>query len=197
MVDAILEATIELLVEEGPQTTTNRIAERAGVSVGSLYRYFPNKDALFDGAAERYATRILSVVESLEFRPGVIPPTAAVRETVLRVLAVDDEFPGLGAVLNRMRFAGRPFPAMDAMEQRAEQLVLEALASIWPRGGRPIAAVATVGIRAFSATMRVNHAFRPSEFSRPGFIDELVHLFSAYMDGVRDTQSEGTTPPEP
>ena len=46
-VDAIVEATTQVLLEEGyDQFTTARAAERAGVSVGSLYQYFPNKAAL-------------------------------------------------------------------------------------------------------------------------------------------------------
>jgi AcrR family transcriptional regulator len=46
-VAAILEAATQLLVERGLSgLTTDRIAERAGVSVGSLYQYFPNKDAI-------------------------------------------------------------------------------------------------------------------------------------------------------
>ena len=44
MVEAILEATIRVLVERGYEgATTITIAARAGVSVGSLYQYFPNK----------------------------------------------------------------------------------------------------------------------------------------------------------
>ena len=42
-----MQAGRQLLGSEGPKSlTTNRIAERAGVSIGSLYRYFPNKDAV-------------------------------------------------------------------------------------------------------------------------------------------------------
>ena len=45
--DAVLEAAARILVEEGRSAlTTNRIAERAGVSVGSLYQYFPGKEAI-------------------------------------------------------------------------------------------------------------------------------------------------------
>ena len=44
---AILEAAARILEEEGARPiTTNRVAERAGVSVGSLYQYFPNRDAI-------------------------------------------------------------------------------------------------------------------------------------------------------
>ena len=46
-VEAILQATRKVIAAEGREgTTTNRIAEVAGVSIGSLYQYFPNKDAL-------------------------------------------------------------------------------------------------------------------------------------------------------
>jgi AcrR family transcriptional regulator len=45
-VQAILTATTHILTEDGyDQLTTNRVAERAGVSIGSLYQYFPNKEA--------------------------------------------------------------------------------------------------------------------------------------------------------
>jgi AcrR family transcriptional regulator len=45
--DAILEATTHILIEKGyAATTTNHIAERAGISIGSLYQYFPNTEAI-------------------------------------------------------------------------------------------------------------------------------------------------------
>jgi AcrR family transcriptional regulator len=53
-VDAIVEATTQILQAEGfDHFTTARVAERAGVSVGSLYQYFPNKAALASAVVER------------------------------------------------------------------------------------------------------------------------------------------------
>ena len=47
LVAAILEAAVQVLASEGAQRfTTTRVAEKAGVSVGSLYQYFPNKAAI-------------------------------------------------------------------------------------------------------------------------------------------------------
>ena len=54
--DAIVEAGAQLLVEEGfHNCSTNSIAERAGVSIGSLYQYFPNKEAIVASVVERFA----------------------------------------------------------------------------------------------------------------------------------------------
>ncbi len=53
-VEAMVEATARILVAEGPEAcTTNRIAEVAGVSIGSLYQYFPSREALLAALVER------------------------------------------------------------------------------------------------------------------------------------------------
>jgi AcrR family transcriptional regulator len=58
-VEAIFEATIQVLLTEGLQRlTTIRVAERAGVSVGTLYQYFPNKQALLLGVLQRHLKRV-------------------------------------------------------------------------------------------------------------------------------------------
>jgi len=63
-VDAILEAAARLLETRGPGGyTTNAIAERAGVSVGSLYQYFPNRDALTAALIDRESVPLLAALE--------------------------------------------------------------------------------------------------------------------------------------
>jgi AcrR family transcriptional regulator len=53
-VEVILDAAALLLVDEGyEQATTNRIAERAGVSIGSLYQYFPNRESVVAAVGHR------------------------------------------------------------------------------------------------------------------------------------------------
>ncbi|WP_342663917.1 TetR/AcrR family transcriptional regulator [Pleomorphomonas oryzae] len=62
--DAIFEATIQVLVSDGPRRlTTTRVAERAGVSVGTMYQYFPHKQALFYALNERYLDALAGEVE--------------------------------------------------------------------------------------------------------------------------------------
>jgi AcrR family transcriptional regulator len=63
--DAIFEATIQVLVVGGPRRlTTTRVAERAGVSVGTMYQYFPHKQALFYALNERYLNSLAETVEN-------------------------------------------------------------------------------------------------------------------------------------
>jgi AcrR family transcriptional regulator len=63
-VDAILEATIQVLLQVGKQRlTTTKVALRAGVSVGTLYQYFPNKSALLRAALERHLDQVTEAIE--------------------------------------------------------------------------------------------------------------------------------------
>jgi len=63
-VDAILEATLQVLLDAGKERlTTTRVALRAGVTVGTLYQYFPNKNALLQAALRRHLAEVTDAVE--------------------------------------------------------------------------------------------------------------------------------------
>jgi AcrR family transcriptional regulator len=63
-VDAILEATIQILLQLGKERlTTTKVALRAGVSVGTLYQYFPNKSALLQAVLKRHLAEVADAVE--------------------------------------------------------------------------------------------------------------------------------------
>jgi AcrR family transcriptional regulator len=62
-VEAMLDAAVKLLKRGGASSiTTNRIAETAGVSVGSVYQYFPNKRAIFFALHERHISQVDGVI---------------------------------------------------------------------------------------------------------------------------------------
>jgi AcrR family transcriptional regulator len=62
--DAICEAAIQVLLAVGTEKlTTTRVAERAGVSVGSLYQYFPNKQSLLSTVLQRHLVKVVEAVE--------------------------------------------------------------------------------------------------------------------------------------
>lgn len=63
-VDAVLEATLQVLLQVGKQRlTTTRVAARAGVSVDTLYQYFPNKGALLQATLRRHFDDVVAVVQ--------------------------------------------------------------------------------------------------------------------------------------
>jgi AcrR family transcriptional regulator len=65
-VDAILQATIQVLTSVGKERlTTTRVAARAGVSVGTLYQYFPNKSALLQACLRRHMDEVRGAIEQV------------------------------------------------------------------------------------------------------------------------------------
>src|ERR1700723_2536726 len=63
-VEAILDATLQVLLDVGKERlTTTRVALRAGVSVGTLYQYFPNKSALLQAALRRHMDEVTEAIE--------------------------------------------------------------------------------------------------------------------------------------
>jgi AcrR family transcriptional regulator len=75
--DAILAAAEQLLAAHGPAALmTNRIAERAGVSVGTLYHYFPNKEAIARALHERVLAAAVAVVPRVIATSPGAPPRA-------------------------------------------------------------------------------------------------------------------------
>src|SRR5690349_25104728 len=61
----VLEAADRLLVAAGAEAlTTTRVAAEAGVSVGALYQYLPDRDAIVDTLADRYLARLETLMES-------------------------------------------------------------------------------------------------------------------------------------
>jgi AcrR family transcriptional regulator len=106
-VTAILDATARVLIERGyAATNTNAVAERAGVSVGSLYQYFPNKDALILALRERHTAQMEAVVQrAFEREAGSLEEAlSSVIDTVVEAhrveadlhLALEQQFAGQG-----------------------------------------------------------------------------------------------------
>ncbi|KJC37496.1 TetR family transcriptional regulator [Bradyrhizobium sp. LTSP849] len=99
-VDALVEATARILVREGfEKTSTNRIAEIAGVSVGSLYQYFPGKEALVAAVIDRHNHEIMQVVRAALTEVADLPIDKAVRRLVTVAIEAHRIDPKLHRVL--------------------------------------------------------------------------------------------------
>src|SRR6185437_8121020 len=99
-VDALVEATARILVREGfDKASTNRIAEVAGVSVGSLYQYFPSKEALVLAVIERHNREILQLVRAVLDEIAPLPVEEAVRRVVAMAIEAHRIDPKLHYIL--------------------------------------------------------------------------------------------------
>ncbi len=82
-VDALIEATARILVREGfDRASTNRIAQKAGVSIGSLYQYYPSKEALVAAVIDRHNQELMQVVRAALAEVAELPIEEAVRKLV-------------------------------------------------------------------------------------------------------------------
>src|SRR5581483_9676529 len=97
MVERILDAGKAVLIERGyDDTTTNRIAESAGISPGSLYQYFPNKEAIIAAVVDRYVDSISArVTAHLSTQIGEPEEPQRIQGTLGVLLDAMDEEPEL------------------------------------------------------------------------------------------------------
>jgi AcrR family transcriptional regulator len=99
-VDALVETTARILVKEGfDKASTNRIAEVAGVSVGSLYQYFPGKEALVAAVIERHQQEIMQTVRGELAEVLAQPVEKAMRKLVAVAVKAHRVDPKLHRVL--------------------------------------------------------------------------------------------------
>ncbi len=123
-VEAILEATTRILIEDGyEQANTNRIAERAGVSIGSLYQYFPNKESLMTALMVQHSQEMVKIVESKLTNFNGSPVEIAITEIIKAVIAAHAIDPRLHRVLNEEI----PQSARSQQMQKAEERIGELL----------------------------------------------------------------------
>jgi AcrR family transcriptional regulator len=187
-VDAILQAAARIFAANGYAAgTTNRIAEAAGVSVGSLYEYFPNKDALLVALMEAHVAEgqalLARAAGAVLARP--LPLETAVRQLLDAVIALHAR----DRALHRVLFEEAPLPPRVRRQlAQAEQQVAGQVA-VYLRG-RPEVTVpdvelaATVVVQAIEALTHklVVHG---SEDALAAQSDELVALVVAYLTARR------------
>ncbi len=97
-IEDILQASAQIVSRHGlERLTTNHIAERAGVSVGSLYQYFPGKDAVLHAVIER------------EFNRAVDAIVAQIDSTCAKTVPLDEAIAGLVRRVFELNVRNRPF----------------------------------------------------------------------------------------
>lgn len=114
-VDTILEATARVFAENGyAGTNTNLIADKAGLSVGSVYQYFPNKDSLIAALHQRHGEQMQQTVEAVLASPVAPTLRAHIEGMVRALLAAHMLEPELHKMLEL------EFPFFDAPQSDSE-----------------------------------------------------------------------------
>jgi len=96
-VNQILDTAARIFSEMGYEVaTTNHIAERAGISIGSLYQFFPNKESIFQALVERYldSLRAVLTIDAMDSVPFV----DVLHDLVVAILAFDDKHIGFKVI---------------------------------------------------------------------------------------------------
>ena len=182
-VTAILDATARILVERGyAATSTNAVAERAGVSVGSLYQYFPNKDALIAALHTRHVEQMVAVIGAALARAmdvGLDEALAGLIEVTVEAHRVDA---GLHQVLDQQLSGLDVIAAHDQFDTVLEDRIVALLT-------RHRAQIAVTDLRL--AAYMLNHsahalvhaivAGRPRGVSLKTATAEIVRMMRAYL----------------
>jgi AcrR family transcriptional regulator len=117
-VDALVEATARILVRDGfDKASTNRIAREAGVSVGSLYQYYPSKEALVAAVIERHTRDLMAVVRAALAEVEALPLEAGARALVAAAIEAHRLDPALHRVLAEQTPHIGPTPGVGAFNR--------------------------------------------------------------------------------
>lgn len=176
LVAAVLEAALQVLATEGAaRFTTSRVAEKAGVSVGSLYQYFPNKAAiLFRLQADEWR-RTTALLRSI-LEDGTQPPLARLRALVHAFVRSECEEAAMRVALHDAAPLYRDAPEAHEVRASGAAAVHAFMCEAMP--------AATDGERGLAADLLMDtlSAVGKRFSERPRTGDEIA----AYADGLAD-----------
>ncbi|HAV1629644.1 TPA: TetR/AcrR family transcriptional regulator [Enterobacter hormaechei subsp. steigerwaltii] len=182
LVAAILEAATQVLSEEGAaRFTSARVAEKAGVSVGSIYQYFPNKASiLFRLQVDEWmqTTRMLRNI----LEDASTPPLERLRTLVHAFLHSECEEAEIRGALNDAAPLYRDSPEVQKAQAEGDRMIDTFIAEVLPMasassreqaGDLIMTTLSTVG-NEFSRTRR-------SKAEIKAYADEMADMFCAYL----------------
>lgn len=187
LVGWILHGAARVFEERGyAGATTNHIAERAGVSIGSLYRYFPDKDAILTALALRHLEEGEALAADLlgRARDPSLPLAELLRLCLESFVGLHESNPGL----HRLLFEEAPLPARVRRRYRAlltgiaDEVAgaLQARAEVAVRDPR---LAAYLLVQTFESLAHGLVIHPPAEIERPAAVAGAVEMLCAYLRG--------------
>ena len=183
MRDRILTATAQVLAERGyAGLSTNRVAAQAEVSVGSLYRYFPSKEALVAALCERHVTQMFAVCEEKLLELQDAPMDLAAREIVRAILRAQSVNPKLHRILIQQVPRVGQLRNVDGLQERFSVMVRGYLES-----RRKEVRPKNLELAVFALVHAVEAVAHAAVLERPDYLidgelaDELVEMVLRYI----------------
>jgi AcrR family transcriptional regulator len=181
-VDAISEAAIQVLLSHGAERfTTTRVAARAGVSVGTLYQYYPNKQSLLFAVLELHLNHVAATVQAACERACHKPLAQMMREMVEAFVDAKMERADISVALYRVS-ADVGGPALIKRFSQRTRKAIEAMLQTAPDAKSPPETLAIdIMLAAVAGVMRSLLETRPAPATVRRLREQLVLLCQSYM----------------
>ncbi|HYI04483.1 MAG TPA: TetR/AcrR family transcriptional regulator [Reyranella sp.] len=186
---ALLDATARVLTKEGyDRASTNRIAATAGVSVGSLYQYFPNKEALVAALVARHNREMLDLLREALKEVASLDLATAIAKLVRAAVdahrvdpalhrVFDEQVPRMGQLAKIEALQGETFQLVRSyLEQRRHEISVRDLDSA--------TSILVTTVEALTHQFVIHRPGAP-ERDRDRFIDEVTRLVVGYLQPGR------------
>ncbi len=169
--EAILEATLQVLTRQGVKAfTTTLVAQRAGVSVGTLYQYFPDKRSLVAALTVRMLTRMKDAIAAASIALAGLSKRDALTQMVVTLVAFKrDNLQSVRALKESLagpEGAGLLREVFRGMHQLVEPMVRDPLA-------------ARVLVAALDGTIDATLTEEPELLSDPAYVETLTRMAHA------------------
>ena len=182
-VDAILDATAQVLIRQGfDALTTNAVAAKAGVSIGSLYQYFPNKEALVSALIDHHVLAVNSAILAELVAVSQLPIAQAARRVIELTIRAHTVEPELHRALTEQvpRFGKLArLRELDAIPHRMVAGLLAARQA--ELAIRDVDLAAFVLVSTIEAIVHRAVLLYPERLRDPRLVDEATLLVTRYL----------------
>lgn len=184
-VEAISEATIQVLLSHGgDRLTTTRVAQRAGVSVGTLYQYYPNKQSLLFAVLENHLNHVMATVEAACESACHKPLAVMIREMVEAFVDAKMERADISVALYQVSAEIGGAALLKRINQRSRNAVEAMLETAPDITSPPDKFAVDLMLSAMAGAMRSLLEARPSRATVSKAREQLVLLCQSYMNAA-------------